>query len=102
MITDADLNEIKPPKPLKTATAEHTQSGLPLPKPARVRSFSPAECEEFIEGWATSLHDTCPEPPPDLAVQAAGCTCFDYGKSWTLSRKLAHSIRSRCSPEPLR
>lgn len=57
MITDADLLEIKPPEPLVTATAEHIQSGLPLPKPARVRSFSPAEWEEFVEEWATSLND---------------------------------------------
>ena len=60
MINDTDLLEIKPPQPSAAATAEHVQSGLPLPKPARVRSFSPAEWEEFIEEWATSLGDTCP------------------------------------------
>ncbi|KYO50489.1 hypothetical protein PJ900_21460 [Tistrella mobilis] len=55
MITDTDLIEIKPRQPLTTATADHAQSGLPLPKPARVRMFSPEEWEEFIEEWATSL-----------------------------------------------
>lgn len=58
MIADTDLFEIKSPRPSATATAEHVQSGLPLPKPARVRSFSPAEWEEFIEEWATSLIDS--------------------------------------------
>lgn len=58
MITAADLREIKPPHPLTTATAEHVQSGLPIPKPARVRSFSSAEWEEFTEEWAMSLGAT--------------------------------------------
>ncbi len=55
MIADTDLLEIKPPQPSTAATAQHVQSGLPLPKPTRVRSFSPLEWEEFIEEWATSL-----------------------------------------------
>ena len=57
MITDADLEEINPTPPSGLPTAEHMQSGLPLPKPARVRSLSPSEWEEFIEEWTTSLGD---------------------------------------------
>jgi ABC-3C protein len=34
------------------------QAGVPVPKPARVRLFSPAEWEDFVEEWATSLAST--------------------------------------------
>jgi len=55
MIADADLKEIKPKPPGAVASSEHVQSRVPLPKAARVRTFSPEEWEEFIEEWATSL-----------------------------------------------
>ncbi|MCO5081824.1 MAG: restriction endonuclease [Rhizobiaceae bacterium] len=55
MISDADLKEIKPKTPTAQASSGHIQSGIPLPKAARVRTFSPAEWEEFIEEWSTSL-----------------------------------------------
>jgi hypothetical protein len=55
VIADADLKEIKPKPPAAHASSEHIQSGIPLPKAARVRTFSPADWEEFIEEWATSL-----------------------------------------------
>lgn len=55
MIADADLKEIKPKPPTAQASSVHVQSGIPLPKAARVRTFSPNDWEEFIEEWATSL-----------------------------------------------
>lgn len=55
MISDDDLIEIKPKPPMVSASSQHIQSGIPLPKAARVRMFSPDEWEEFIEEWATSL-----------------------------------------------
>lgn len=55
MIADADLKEIKPKPPTALASASHVQAGIPLPKAARVRTFSPNDWEEFIEEWATSL-----------------------------------------------
>ena len=55
MIADADLKEIKPKPPTSSASSVHVQAGVPLPKPARVRAFSPDDWEEFVEEWATSL-----------------------------------------------
>ncbi|MEJ0092212.1 MAG: ABC-three component system protein [Methylocella sp.] len=74
---DADLKEIKPPSPVVVSSAEHVQSGLPLPKSVRVRTFSPAEWEVFIEEWATSLGSAYVKVrrfsgPGDLGVDIAG------------------------------
>lgn len=55
MIADSSLKEIKPKPPLLSASSEHVQSGLPIPKAMRVRTFSPDDWEEFVEEWATSL-----------------------------------------------
>jgi len=55
VIADADLKEIKPEPPAAQASSAHVHSGVPLPKAARVRTFAPADWEEFIEEWATSL-----------------------------------------------
>lgn len=37
------------------ATAQHVQSGLPIPKAIRVKNFHPDEWEAFIEEWGHSL-----------------------------------------------
>lgn len=55
MISDADMKEIKPEAPLAAASSAHVHSGLPIPKPIRVKNFSPDEWEDFIEEWANSL-----------------------------------------------
>src|SRR5262249_54555432 len=55
LIAEEDLTEIKPKGPQGSTSSEHVQTGVPIPKAARVRTFSPAEWEEFIEEWATSL-----------------------------------------------
>ncbi len=55
MISDNDLKEIKPKPPTVSPSSQHIQTGIPLPKAARVRTFSPDDWEEFIEEWATSL-----------------------------------------------
>lgn len=74
---DSDLLDIEP-KPLSaTASSEHIQAGIPLPKPARVRVFSPDEWEEFIHEWATSLSSTYKKVrrfagSGDLGVDIAG------------------------------
>jgi hypothetical protein len=58
VISDDDLKEIKPKPPTSSASSSHVQAGVPVPKPARVRLFSPAEWEDFVEEWATSLAST--------------------------------------------
>lgn len=55
MISDEDLLEIKPKAPTATPSAQHVHAGVPIPKPARVRLFSPDEWEELIEEWGTSI-----------------------------------------------
>jgi hypothetical protein len=79
MISDADLKEIKPKHLLSSSTLEHVQVGVPLPKPVRVRTFSPADWEEFIEEWATSLESKYAKVrrfggSGDLGVDIAGFT----------------------------
>lgn len=55
MIGDGDLKEIAPSGTPSTVTAAHVMSGLPMPKPVRVKMFSPDEWEQFAEEYATSL-----------------------------------------------
>lgn len=55
MISDEDMKKIMPQQPTANTTADHVTSGSPMPKPARVRSFSPDDWEEFIEEWGSSL-----------------------------------------------
>src|SRR3954447_7149217 len=50
-----NLHEIVPKPPAADSTAEHVQSGAPIPKGLRVRTFSPEQWEEFVEEWATTL-----------------------------------------------
>lgn len=55
MISDIDLKEIKPKLPTQSSSRVHVESGVPIPKAMRVRTFSPDDWEEFVEEWATSL-----------------------------------------------
>ncbi len=55
MIEDGDLKEVVPSGTPITVTAAHVMSGLPMPKPVRVKIFSPDEWEQFSEEYATSL-----------------------------------------------
>lgn len=55
VIHDDDLTELKPKPPNVSASSQHVQSGIPLPKAVRVRMFSSEEWEEFTEEWATTL-----------------------------------------------
>ncbi|WP_246782798.1 ABC-three component system protein [Wohlfahrtiimonas chitiniclastica] len=41
-----------------TFSSLHVQSGVPIPKPTRVKFFSPEEWEVFTEEWASSLKNT--------------------------------------------
>lgn len=64
-------------------SAEHVQSGLPIPKPARIIIFSPDEWEGFIEEWTTSIEDSYSKVSRltgsgDLGVDIAGF-CEDNG-----------------------
>jgi len=55
VIREDQLKEIKPKPAVASATADHVLTGIPIPKAARVRIFSPEEWEQFVEEWATSL-----------------------------------------------
>jgi hypothetical protein len=55
LITEDQLKEIKPKTATASATAGHVVAGIPIPKAARVKIFSPDEWEQFVEEWATSL-----------------------------------------------
>lgn len=57
MISESDLKEIKPDLSNGTFSPLHIQSGVPIPKPTRVKFFSPEEWETFTEEWASSLKD---------------------------------------------
>ncbi len=55
MIDDGDLRDPSP-KPLSgTPTAAHVVAGMPTPKVARVKQFSPSDWEEFTEEYASAL-----------------------------------------------
>lgn len=55
MIDEGALKEIVPTGAPSTVTAAHVVSGLPMPKPVRVKIFSPDDWEQFAEEYATSL-----------------------------------------------
>lgn len=60
MISDDDMRviDVRPRKLTSKPTSSHVHSGTPIPKPARVRLFSPDEWEEFVAEWLTTLDDT--------------------------------------------
>lgn len=88
MISISDLNDINPTKQTCSASANHIHSGIPIPKPIRVRSFSPDEWEEFVEEWASSLKSEYPKVrrfggSGDLGVDIAGvCTPEGFKGEW--------------------
>lgn len=55
MISESDLKEIEPPRSQAAASSGHVHSGLPIPKAARIRTFSADDWEGFVEEWATTL-----------------------------------------------
>ena len=79
MIEDCDLTEVKPKPPVSAASAEHVNSGVPIPKVMRIRTFSPDDWEAFIEEWSTSLSGAYAKVrrfggSGDLGVDIAGFT----------------------------
>jgi hypothetical protein len=58
LIADEDLKPISPTIPLACPSAEHVNSGIPIPPVKRVTLFSPDEWESFTEEWASSLEDS--------------------------------------------
>lgn len=88
MITDADMMDIKPKAPLVASSSTHVNSGLPIPKPIRVKNFSPDEWEEFIEEWASSLDNLYLKVrrfggSGDYGVDIAGfCTDKGFEDTW--------------------
>ncbi len=48
-------DQLKKKPAASSATAAHVLAGIPIPKAARVKIFSPDEWEQFVEEWATSL-----------------------------------------------
>ena len=52
------MKPISPGAPVSCPSAEHVSTGIPIPKPIRVTTFSPAEWESFVEEWASSLKDS--------------------------------------------
>jgi hypothetical protein len=88
LITNAVLKEIKPNLPKCSASSEHVQSGVPIPKTLRVQTFSPDDWEEFVEEWATSLESSYQKirrfgGSGDLGVDIAGfCTNDGFKGEW--------------------
>lgn len=88
MISENDMKEIKPKTPSVIPSSAHVQSGIPTPKPIRVRNFSPDEWEEFIEEWGSSLEDSYVKVrrfggSGDLGVDIAGfCTSSGFEDAW--------------------
>lgn len=55
MIPESDLKEIQPQISDSISSSSHVQSGIPIPKPIRVKFFSSEQWEEFTEEWASFL-----------------------------------------------
>jgi hypothetical protein len=51
------MRPISPGLPIKCSSAEHVNTGVPIPKPLRVSTMSSTEWESFTEEWANSLKD---------------------------------------------
>jgi hypothetical protein len=57
LIADENMNPIYVNAPMTCPSSEHIHGGIPIPKPIRVTTFSPAEWESFTQEWASSLKD---------------------------------------------
>ena len=79
---------IAPPAPSTAPSSAHVQTGVPIPKPIRVRNFSPDEWEEFVEEWATTLATSYAKVrrfggTGDCGVDVAGfCTRDGFQGTW--------------------
>ncbi len=101
MIAETDLKEIKPKFPTASPSSAHVQSGIPVPKPIRVKNFSPDEWEDFIEEWATSLESVYIKVrrfggAGDCGVDVAGfCTDKGFEDKWDnyQCKRYAHPLR---------
>lgn len=101
MIAETDLKDIKPKLLTATASSAHVQSGIPVPKPIRVKNFSPDEWEDFIEEWATNLESAYDKVrrfggSGDCGVDIAGfCTDKGFEDKWDnyQCKRYAHSLR---------
>lgn len=101
MVSEADLKEIKPNAPTTAPSSAHVQSGIPVPKPIRVKNFSPDEWEDFIEEWATSLEGDYVKVrrfggSGDFGVDVAGfCTDKGFEDTWDnyQCKRYAHPLR---------
>lgn len=58
LIADEDMKPLSLNAPSVCHSAGHVYSGIPMPKPMRVTTFSPAEWESFTQEWATSLKNS--------------------------------------------
>lgn len=58
MIKKTDLKKITPKVRTSTPSYGHIHSGIPTPKPIRVKNFSFEEWEDFVEEWTTSLDES--------------------------------------------
>lgn len=84
-----------------TPSAAHVHSGIPVPKPIRVKNFSPDEWEDFVEEWATSLESAYVKVrrfggSGDCGVDVAGfCTDKGFEDTWDnyQCKRYAHPLR---------
>ncbi len=101
MIAETDLKKIKPKEPVAAPSSAHVQSGIPVPKAARVKNFSPDDWEDFIEEWSTNLEDTYVKVrrfggSGDFGVDIAGfCTDKGFENTWDnyQCKHYAHPLR---------
>lgn len=101
VISDIDLQEIAPRERTSFASATHVISGISIPKPLRVRSFSPEEWEEFVEEWGSSLEAEYSKVrrfggSGDLGVDIAGfCTPEGFKGTWDnyQCKRYGHPLR---------
>lgn len=88
LISDADLEEIRPKSPTYSPSPAHVHTGVPIPKVMRVKLFSPEAWEEFIEEWASSLKSEYVKVrrlggSGDLGVDIAGfCSIKGFETEW--------------------
>lgn len=101
MIAEADLKEIVPKALSGIHSSGHVQSGIPIPKPIRVKNFDPDEWEDFIEEWASSLKNAYVKVrrfggSGDCGVDVAGfCTGKGFEGEWDnyQCKRYAHALR---------
>lgn len=77
MISENELIPIDSKASSLETSSVHILNGVPVPKVARAKIFSPSEWEEFVEEWASSLKHQYPKVrrfggAGDLGVDVAG------------------------------